>query len=196
MRARIIAGVAALAVAVSPLLSAAAMAKVIHFRIALSGSQETPPHPGKGKGFGMVAFDDASHELRWKISFSGLSGDATMAHFHGPAKPGVAAGVEVALGNGPLVSPLIGSATLTDAQAKDLLAGLFYVNIHTAANPKGEIRGQLIKSGHSATMMGMQAKPMPMGDMKSMPMNNMNNSMGNMPMGDMKGMQMSSPPKP
>ena len=86
--------------------------------------------------------------------------------------------------------PLIGSVTLSEAQAKDLLAGLLYVNIHTAANPKGEIRGQVAKSGHSATMMGMAAKPMTntmggaMGDMKGMPM------------GDMKGMQMASPPKP
>jgi CHRD domain len=189
MKARILMGAAALALAISPLSMQAAQAKVTQFRTVLSGAHETPPHPGAGKGFGMIMYDDKTHELRWKISFSGLSGVATMAHFHGPAKPGVAAGVEVALGSGPLVSPLIGSATLTDQQAKDLLAGLFYVNIHTAANPKGEIRGQVVKSGHSATMMGMSAKPM---------MNNMNGSMGDMkgmPMGDMKGMQMASPPK-
>ena len=44
----------------------------------------------------------------------------------------------------PIVSPLQGSATLTDAQAADLMAGRWYVNIHTAANPNGEIRGQLL----------------------------------------------------
>ena len=183
MRAKIIMGVAALALAISPVLVQAAQAKVTQFRIALSGSQETPPHPGKGKGFGMAVFDDKTHELRWNIKFSGLSGDATMAHFHGPAKRGEAAGVEIALGSGVLVSPIIGSATLTEAQTKDLCAGLLYVNIHTAANPKGEIRGQVVKSGHSATMMGMSAKPV------------MNNTK-EMPMGDMKGMQMASPPKP
>lgn len=188
MRARIIMGVAALSLVCSPIFVQAAQAKMTKFRIALSGSQETPPHPGKGKGFGMAVFDDKTHELRWKITFSGLSGDATMAHFHGPAPRGVAAGVEISLGSGVLASPLVGTATLTDAQTKDLLAGLFYVNIHTAANPKGEIRGQVVKSGNSATMMGMPAKPM---------MNNMQGNMGDMKgnMGDMKNMPMATPPK-
>lgn len=189
MRTRIIMGAAALAFALSPVFVQAAQAKVTQFRIALSGSQETPPHPGKGKGFGMAVFDDKTRELRWKITFSGLSGEATMAHFHGPAKRGEAAGVELALGSGAVISPIIGSATLTEAQAKDLLAGLFYANIHTAANPKGEIRGQVVKSGHAAGMMGMASKPM---------MDHTNGGMGDMkdmPMGDMKGMQMASPPK-
>ena len=190
MRARIIMGAAALAFAMSPVFIQAAQAKIVQFRVVLSGSQETPPQPGKGKGFGMVMFDDKTRELRWKISFSGLSGDATMAHFHGPAKPGAAAGVEFALGSGVLVSPLIGSVTLSEPQAKDLLAGLMYVNIHTAKNPKGEIRGQVLKSGHSATMMGMAAKPM------AKTMNGDANDMKGMSMGDMKGMQMASPPKP
>ena len=80
--------------------------------------------------------------------------------------------------------------TLSEPQAKDLLAGLMYVNIHTAKNPKGEIRGQVLKSGHSATMMGMAAKPM------AKTMNGDANDMKGMSMGDMKGMQMASPPKP
>ncbi len=42
-------------------------------------------------------------------------------------------------------APITGSATLTDAQLADLEAGRLYVNIHTAANPGGEIRGQIVK---------------------------------------------------
>ena len=68
-----------------------------------------------------------------------------MAHFHGPAAPGVAAGVAVPLA-APLASPINGMATLTDGQIGDLRAGLWYINIHTAQNPGGEIRGQLLKA--------------------------------------------------
>jgi hypothetical protein len=94
---------------------------------------------------GMASFDSKTVTLTWNISYKDLTGDATAAHFHGPALPGKAAGVEVGIPN-PVTSPIVGSATLTDAQAKDLLAGKFYFNVHTKANPKGEIRGQLIKT--------------------------------------------------
>src|SRR5689334_8457678 len=86
----------------------------------------------------------ADKKLSWKLSYSGLSGPATAAHFHGPAEAGKNAGVAVAIPNATS-SPVEGSATLTDAQAADLMAGKYYVNIHTAANPGGEIRGQVTK---------------------------------------------------
>ena len=52
--------------------------------------------------------------------------------------------LQLLIGNNP-TSPATGSATLTDAQAADLMAGRWYVNIHTAANRGGEIRGQVEK---------------------------------------------------
>jgi hypothetical protein len=65
------------------------------------------------------------------------------AHIHGPADPGKNAGVVVPL-TGSLKSPIKGSKVLTSAEVADLEAGKYYVNIHTAANKGGEIRGQLM----------------------------------------------------
>ena len=90
------------------------------------------------------AMTAATKNLTWTVTFTGLKGPATAAHFHGPAEAGKNAGVAVAIPNAAS-SPAEGSATLTDAQAADLTAGKYYVNIHTAANPGGEIRGQVTK---------------------------------------------------
>ena len=73
-----------------------------------------------------------------------LSGDATAAHFHGPADAGANAGVAVPIKG--TASPMAGSAAITDAQAAELLAGKWYINVHTAANKNGEIRGQVLKA--------------------------------------------------
>jgi CHRD domain-containing protein len=112
--------------------------------ITLDGASEVPPNTSAGKGTAEIDYDAASKKLSWKISYSGLTGPATAAHFHGPAEPGKNAGVEVAIPNIG-TSPAEGSATLTDAQAADLTGGKLYVNIHTAANPGGEVRGQVVK---------------------------------------------------
>jgi hypothetical protein len=134
------------AVALSPLiLPPVSQARDVPFDLVLSGKAETPPNPSHGKGAGHIVFDDATKELRWNIHFSDLSGDAMAAHFHGPAKPGQAAGVLVAIpGQPPLLDPIVGSATLTDAQIDALRHGLIYFNIHTKAYPGGEIRGQVV----------------------------------------------------
>jgi hypothetical protein len=68
--------------------------------------------------------------------------NATGAHFHGLAMPGQNASVIVPI-TGHLASPITGSATLSPSQAADLVAGKWYVNLHTAANPDGEARGQV-----------------------------------------------------
>ncbi|HEY3794759.1 MAG TPA: CHRD domain-containing protein [Bradyrhizobium sp.] len=113
-------------------------------KATLDGKSENPPNSSAGKGTADIDYDAATKKLSWKLTYSGLSGPATAAHFHGPAEPGKNAGVAVAIPNAG-TSPVQGSATLTDAQAADLTAGKYYVNIHTAANPGGEIRGQVTK---------------------------------------------------
>ena len=83
-----------------------------------------------------------SNLLTSKITYSGLGGPATGAHFHGPAMAGQNAAVVAPIG-APLTSPIAGSATLTPSRTADLTAGKWYVNLHMAANPNGEARGQV-----------------------------------------------------
>ena len=135
-------GMFAVAAVVALLAAGSVCAEVLHYTAKLDGASETPPNDSKGKGTAWVNLNTATKGLDWKVEYSGMSGPATMAHFHGPAPVGKAAGVAVPL-NGNLASPTTGSATLTDAQIADLKAGLWYVNVHTAAHPPGEIRGQL-----------------------------------------------------
>jgi hypothetical protein len=135
---------AAASFSVCLLFAPLAHAETIAYKADLKGSEETPPTDSKGTGSATISLDTASKKLTWTITYSGLTGPATAAHFHGPAAAGKAAGVEVAIPNADK-SPIEGSATLTDAQVKDLEGGLIYINIHTAANKGGEIRGQVEK---------------------------------------------------
>jgi hypothetical protein len=113
-------------------------------KATLDGKAEVPPNTSAATGLADIDYDPASKKLTWKVTYTGLSGPATAAHFHGPAEAGKNAGVAVAIPNATS-SPAEGSATLTEAQAADLVAGKYYVNVHTAANPGGEIRGQVTK---------------------------------------------------
>ena len=108
----------------------------------LSGASEVPPVMSSASGTVEATLNKQTSELSWTVTYSGLSGPATGAHFHGPAMPGANAGVVVPI-TGSLTSPIRGVASLTAAQAADLMAGKWYVNLHTAANPNGEIRGQI-----------------------------------------------------
>ena len=108
----------------------------------LTGAQEVPPVTTSGTGTVDTTFDKSTNVLSWTVTYSGLSGPVTAAHFHGPAMAGANAGVVVPF-TGDMASPIRGKATLTAAQAADLTAGRWYANLHTAKNPGGEIRGQV-----------------------------------------------------
>jgi len=114
------------------------------YKATLDAKSEVPPNASAATGSADIDYDTATKKPSWKISYSGLTGPASAAHFHGPAEAGKNAGVEVAIPNAG-TSPVEGSATLTDAQAADLAGGKLYINFHTAANPGGEIRGQVVK---------------------------------------------------
>ena len=93
-------------------------------------------------GWALATYNPESMQLKWKINYSGLTGSPTKMHFHGPAVAGQPAGVDLGIGDFD-ESSSSGSAVLSNGQASDLNRGLWYLNIHTAANPPGEIRGQV-----------------------------------------------------
>ena len=105
---------------------------------------------GSGTGSASITLDDVSNLLSWNITWSGLSGTPTLMHFHGPALPTQNAGVQVDTGvAGP---PVIGNAVISGAQETDLLAGLWYLNLHTTTFGAGEIRGQVLVVPEPATL--------------------------------------------
>lgn len=115
---------------------------LVAFTTQLRAANEVPPNASQGNGSVDAVFNKDTSEFRWKGNFSGLTGPASAGHFHGPAAIGANAGVALPW-VGPVRSPLEGRAMLTPAQAADLLAGRWYANIHTAAHPGGEVRGQM-----------------------------------------------------
>ncbi len=107
----------------------------------LRGADETPPNTTTGGGTVTATLDTTAKSFSYSVRYSGLTGPAKAAHFHGPAAPGASAPPVITMTS--LTSPIVGSTTLTDAQIADLKAGKWYFNVHTAAHPGGEIRGQL-----------------------------------------------------
>jgi hypothetical protein len=125
-------------------LGVTASAETVSYKAVLDGKDEVPATDSKGTGSVHATYDTTSMKLAWTVKYKGLSGPATAAHFHGPAKTGANAGPVITLA-APLTSPIKGEETLTKEQAADLSNGLWYLNVHTDAHPSGEIRGQLMK---------------------------------------------------
>ena len=128
------------------LVSVAAHAATIQLKADLKASAEVPPKDSAGMGTLTGTLNTETNEFTYHIEFSGLTGPAVAAHFHGPAAEGANAKPQLPIKGSPVTSPVEGKATLTAEQAKDLLDGKWYFNLHTAANPGGEIRGQIMKS--------------------------------------------------
>jgi hypothetical protein len=139
----LLASIAGLALAAGLAAASPVLAETVTMKASLAAATEVPPNDSTGTGTVTVTFDTATKKLSWEGTYSGLSGPATAGHFHGPAEPGKNAGVAVPITASS--SPFQGSADLTEAQAADLMAGKWYVNIHTEAHKGGEIRGQVAK---------------------------------------------------
>jgi hypothetical protein len=107
---------------------------------------------GTGTGSATITLDTNTNLLSWSITWSGLSGVPTLMHFHGPALPSQNAGVQVNTGvAGP---PVVGNAVLAVGQVNDLLAGLWYLNLHTTTFAGGEIRGQVVPEPTTVLLIG------------------------------------------
>ena len=135
--------IAGLALAACLAATSPVLADTLTFKANLAAATEVPPNDSKATGTVTATYDTATKKLTWQGTYSGLTGPVTAGHFHGPADPGKNAGVAVPITASS--SPFQGSADLTDAQAADLMAGKWYVNIHTDAHKGGEIRGQVAK---------------------------------------------------
>jgi hypothetical protein len=111
----------------------------VAFTATLKGSTETPANASVATGTATASYNQSTKILRVHVTWTGLT--ATMAHIH-KGTPGVMGSVIFTL---PTVSPVDFTSVALDAtQEADLLSNLYYVNIHSAAFPNGEIRGQLI----------------------------------------------------
>ena len=127
-----------------------AAATQIHFTVSLDVAQATTAQPGaSGSGTAAVTLDTSSNGLTWELTFSGLadgSQSAIAAHFHTDPSGDIRVTIKDAANN-PVKSPQTGSATITDAQQAELLAGDWYINVHSTNSPGGEIRGQVLQGG-------------------------------------------------
>ncbi len=122
--------------------------EVVTSNTSMTGAQEVPPVATAATGNINVSYNKTTKSLSYTASWSGLSGAPTAMHFHGPAVAGVGAGVLVGITGFPATATgsVTGSFTVANTGAvleSDLLAGKWYFNVHTAANPGGEIRGQV-----------------------------------------------------
>jgi CHRD domain/PEP-CTERM motif len=145
---------AALALTVA---AAPAGATIVDLIATLNGAQETPPVATAATGTANMTYNDVTNLLSWTISFQDLVGTTTDAHFHGPAPVGVPAGVQVPIPHtdGLTADTLIGSAIISELQEAQLLAQLWYINIHSTFAPGGEIRGQVIPEPGTLLLAGL-----------------------------------------
>jgi CHRD domain len=122
-------------------------AQTFTFTAVLTSGQEPPPNTNESPAFGVafVTFNADTGEVCFSVSYEEfrLTSEETAAHFHAPGPPGVNAPVIIPL---PPGSPKNGCVTpdLTEDLRRALFQGLWYVNVHTAKNPGGEIRGQVL----------------------------------------------------
>jgi hypothetical protein len=123
-------------------ISSAAASQQVRFEGNLKGANEIPAVQSPASGSVVATFDPTTRVLEWTITYSGLSDPPFAMHFHGPADATRNAGVALPI-MGDLKSPVKGSASLTESQVADLIAGLWYLNIHTQAEPSGELRAQV-----------------------------------------------------
>ena len=129
------------------------------FAAQLSSAQEVPANASSATGTGALSLDPASKKFSARITVTGIA--ATAAHIHAGA-PGISGPIlfpltETAPGSGIWVSAA--EATLSDAQLALLTSGSLYFNVHSAALPNGEIRGQIGRNVRFARLSATEEVP-------------------------------------
>ena len=123
--------------------STPAATNTVTFKAVINGASETPANSSLATGTATFTYNTVTYVLSGSVTYTGIV--ATAAHIH-KAAVGVPGGVIFPLGSSPYSSPMsFTSPALTAAQRADLMAGMYYVNIHSTAFPAGEIRGQLVE---------------------------------------------------
>jgi hypothetical protein len=125
--------------------SASTGSETYRYTASMTRKQEVPAPKGVPAGakgaFTATVVEGSKITIRWKLTFAGLTGKVGAAHIH-KGKKGKAGAVILAL-CGPCKSGQTGSATIAESVNKALENGTAYVNVHTAKNAAGELRGQL-----------------------------------------------------
>lgn len=116
--------------------------------LPLSGIQEFPQKITQATGSADVSYNKTTKMLTFTLNWSNLSGIPTGAHIHGTAARGANAGIQFDFFSliPKTTSGTFSTSVLVDEiklKEEDLLNGLYYLNMHTPANPGGEIRGQI-----------------------------------------------------
>ena len=136
-----ITGLVCFAIFAAQAATAQMTSRVFHADLSAHNQTRLTESPAMGKAD--LELDLTTLTLSWEVHFDGLISTPVAASLHGPAQPGANGLAFIDLAPDGIVSPLKGSATLTEAEVQYLLAGWTYVNITTERWPYGEIRGQL-----------------------------------------------------
>ena len=153
-------GLLAMAAAVAIVTMASAQGAILQFVASLDGLQEVPPVATPATGDSSLMLNDVTGDWTLTGNYFNLLANVTASHIHGPAPPGIIAGIVVGGTLTPLGSPngtLSGAGTFSAAQMADLLGGLYYVNVHSQVQLGGEIRGQLIPEPATVVLFGVGA---------------------------------------
>ncbi len=123
------------------LAATAGQAETIALAAHLLGGSAVPANASDAFADAEFAYDDQTRQLDYYVNYDGIA--PTRVDLHGPAGAGETAGSILSF---PLSgSPLNGKLTLSPDQAEMLLSGRIFLDIHSAAFPQGEIRGQVVK---------------------------------------------------
>ncbi|MGA0558692.1 CHRD domain-containing protein [Larkinella sp. VNQ87] len=126
----------------SPIKDAPDKKDTVEFEATLNGGQEVPSNASSATGTMTGTYNKPTKELSYTVNYTGLT--PTAGHIHlAPGGPGTNGGVIIPFPS--LTSPISGRATLTQPQENALMEGRLYVNLHTAAYPGGEIRGNIMR---------------------------------------------------